>query len=160
MTRYVCPFPRLNEDVLTKKRTLFHLPSCAFDGIPSPAPDDSMWILPIDDVGKSTVPVVASVVITSATQVHLADSMTEDGDWLLLNLPRGSSARDAESLLAYSQRWDAANPDAPWATNPLVWRLEFRYDDLAVFAMWRWARVDLDAPAFALADDSTGKDKP
>lgn len=33
------------------------------------------------------------------------------------------------AIAAYRQRWDTVNPDAPWESNPTVWRVVFRYLD-------------------------------
>ncbi len=73
-----------------------------------------------------------AAVITNASQVRLIDSLTlGDGDWEKLNLaPSGGFDTHADRECAradYWARWDAVNPDTPCATNPLVWRITFRY---------------------------------
>lgn len=109
-------FPRWEEDIATRKRTLVHLPA----GESCPTVGDTVRI-----TGWHYAR--GLVLVTQVAQIRLWTTLNEDEDWALLNLPRSSPALDEESLLTYSARWDGAHPDAPWKSNPLVWRVEFRY---------------------------------
>ena len=98
-------FPRYAEDVLTKKRTLFHMPTGAFavgDGL-------SLCAAP-------NFPRAAAAVITKVDQARLCDLTAED--LVLLNVA------DAAFYLA---SWDTLYPELPSNSNPLVYRIEFRY---------------------------------
>jgi hypothetical protein len=59
-------------------------------------------------------------VITEATKVHLVESLAAS-DWERLNLTT------PDEKAAYPARWDITNPESPWETNPLVWRVVFHY---------------------------------
>jgi hypothetical protein len=99
-------FPRYAEDVSTKKRTLYHSV-------------DTPW-----DVGQHLIltphhnfPRGTPAKVTNVTQVKLKDLSEED----LLKL----GGITAEEYLA---RWDAAFPEHSSNTDPLVWRIEFKYN--------------------------------
>jgi hypothetical protein len=124
MSEYRIVFPRWNEDIATHRRTLVHIPC-------DPGVDlkqgDQLIILRRHSESRGI-----RVEIVETGQVKLVNSLATDGDWIRLNLADrddgfGSDASRADAFLAYGGRWDDVNPDVPWASNPTVWRVVFRY---------------------------------
>jgi len=131
MAEYRIVFPRWNEDIATHKRTLVHIPC---DPGVELKPGDLLTIL------RRNEPSGMRVEIIEAGQVRLVDSLTPLpgpaaaaalDDMARLNLmPSVHHARMADfepAIASYRQRWDAVNSDVPWASNPIVWRVIFRY---------------------------------
>jgi hypothetical protein len=114
MAKYKLTFPRIEEDILSKRRTVVHLP-CDAEELRHITfrPGDIMSISA--EYAGSTV---ARITFTDVTKCHIQDCVA--GDLTLLNLP-------SDGLDSYRIRWDAANPDAPFEGNPLVWRIVFHY---------------------------------
>jgi hypothetical protein len=114
MAKYQLVFPRISEDILTKKRTVVHLPCDVVDVAPYEfLVGDTMEI-----VAVRGGPRVALVVFTDVTKCPISDCVV--GDLPLLNLPENG-------IEAYRVRWDDTNSDASWAQSPVVWRIVFRY---------------------------------
>src|SRR5690242_7179438 len=114
MAKYKLTFPRIEEDILSKKRTVVHLP-CDSEELRRVTfgPGDIMLIC-----AEYAGPTVARITFADVMRCHIQDCIA--GDLALLNLP-------ADGLDAYRVRWDAANPDTPFEGNPLVWRIVFHY---------------------------------
>jgi hypothetical protein len=112
--QYKLCFPRIEEDIRSRKRTLFHWP-CADEETRHLefSSDDIMWI-----TATKNGPPVAIVAFTQTTKDHLSKIVADDLP--LLNLP-------PEALADYRKRWDEANPAFPFDSDPLVWRVVFRY---------------------------------
>ncbi len=73
-------------------------------------------------------PRAIAAIVVSADKVRLHDLLP--GDFTKLGLgPMDEDAFETREAArsAYWDRWDMANPDHPVASNPLVWRVEFRY---------------------------------
>jgi hypothetical protein len=133
MAEYQIVSPRWNEDVVTQKRTLFHIP--CDPGVELKIGD----LLAIRSDEREEIRTVCAAII-EASRVRLVDSLTPIpgpaaaaalGDMARLNLiPDIDQARMADLVPAidsYRRRWDTVNPDVPWASNPTVWRVVFRY---------------------------------
>jgi hypothetical protein len=121
MAMYKLECPRWEEDIVSRRRTLIHLPSTPTDI--EPRVGDSIIAFPYRAPGPRVM-----IEIVEVSAVPLCESSL--GDWTLLNLPA-----DDSGVQAYRTRWDATNPDLPWETNPIVWRVVFRYlHEPAVFA--------------------------
>jgi len=137
MAEYRIVFPRWNEDIATHKRTLVHIPC---DPGVELKRGDVLTILREDERSGMRVEII------EAGRVRLVDSLTPLpgpaaaaalNDMARLNLmPRVDAtaaiiqARMADlepAIASYRQRWETANPDVPWASNPTVWRVVFRY---------------------------------
>jgi hypothetical protein len=106
---YIVIFPRYEEDVLTHKRTLFHLP---------------LNTVNIPKLGSLTILIPewftnvlrASVVITHLSKVLLKDLPDED-----LNLLAVESRED------YFKRWEVLHMANPLENPQEVWRIQFNY---------------------------------
>jgi hypothetical protein len=100
-------FPNFHDDVMSEKRTLFHMPL-----------DGQIWKVG-DGLRLMTVPNFPRCktgVVTDVRQVHLIAELDAD-------LGKLCAADRAE----YLARWDALHTDVPSEGDPLVWRIEFRY---------------------------------
>jgi hypothetical protein len=128
MTAYRIVFPRFGEDVLSKKRTLVHVP--ASPDVPNIWPGDRLLIVmnERDTAGVAGEVIGVSMVKLVESPSPLLGRIAAMGfdDMVRLNLMPGEWA---SAVVAYRQRWDATNPDALWASNPTVWRIVFRYLD-------------------------------
>lgn len=133
MVVYEVIMPRWEEDVVTRQRTLIHIVCQPSDPIVSEGDELHLITPPLDCVG-------VRVTVTSVSKVRLVESLTPLpgpsaaaalDDMARLNLmPAIDQARMAEfatAIAAYRRRWNAVNPDAPWGSNPTVWRIVFRY---------------------------------
>ncbi len=98
-------FPRYAEDLETKKRTLYH-------SVDTPWEIGQYLILTSHRQALRGIPAE----VTSVIQVKLRDLSEED----LVKLG-GITAKE------YLARWDAAFPEHASNTDPLVWRIEFKY---------------------------------
>jgi hypothetical protein len=120
------------EDIATHKRTLVHIPCDPGVEIKE---GDQLIILRRHSESRGI-----RTEIVETGQVKLVDSLTPLpgatataalDDMARLNLmPSIDQARIAEfapAIAAYQNRWDDVNPDVPWASNPMVWRVVFRY---------------------------------
>lgn len=114
-------FPRYHDDVMSERRTLFHMTvrSRSFDV------GDGLR-LAVPNLPRCKVAVVKKV-----DRVPLCP--ISDDDLRRLNVD------DAASYLA---RWDELHPEVPSSGNPEVWRIEFEY------GMWKDSD---DPPEWSLA---------
>lgn len=103
-------FPRFEEDILTQNRTLFHLILKEDD---HPILKDNVLLLLVDHQAAMRG---IQAFVTSTTQVNLLEISDED----LVKL--GGITKEE-----YFARWDAIHPDSLAASNPGVWRIEFKY---------------------------------
>ncbi len=99
-------FPRFSDDVMSEKRTLFHMP---VDGQTWKV-GDGLRLLAAPNFPRCKIGV-----LTDVRQVQLLAELEADIERIV--------ADRAE----YLARWDAVHPDLPSADDPLVWRIEFRY---------------------------------
>lgn len=103
-------FPRWNEDIATERRTVLHLSTEAVGAF---AIGDRLIVVPsATTIGKRAT-------IVEVNQARLAECLA--GDLALLGL----GPADAE---AYHTRWDRTNPKHPLSSDPMIWRIVFRYD--------------------------------
>jgi hypothetical protein len=100
-------FPRFHEDVMSERRTLFHMP---VDEQPW-AKGDELRLLAAPNFPRCKIGTLIDV-----RQVRLLDDL----DAVLVKL----GAVDRAEYLA---RWDTLHPKLPSADDPMVWRIEFRY---------------------------------
>lgn len=120
-SRHTIVFPRYREDIEGQRRTLFHWAS--MDEVFEPG---HRLLIPL----HHNFPRACAAVVTKVDKVRLHDVTDEDLAkigvvWQDADAA-GRSPRDA-ARVAYWERWDAANPETPAATNPIVLRVEFRY---------------------------------
>lgn len=115
MAEYKIIFPRWQEDIATKKRTLAHLPDRP--GSPVLAKGDVLLVMREPDAD----PIVAAEIVEVST-VNLVNSLAVPGEWIHLNL-----RPEPGDIDSYRRRWDATNPEWPWTTDPIVTRVVFRY---------------------------------
>lgn len=129
MPEYVIVFPRWTDDIVSKRRTLVHLP-VIYDGEYRKGPrfrvGQTLMLTPLRQLWDCWAE------ITSVDRVQLLDSLAAgDEDWILLNLaPIGVAMEfpDRERARAnYWKRWDSTNPTLPCSGNPMVWRVVFKY---------------------------------
>lgn len=120
----VC-FPFYDDDVMSGRRTLFHMPV----GTRTEAwiVGDGLWLL-----SKPRSPRRKIGVVVDARKLHLRTELVS------ADLPKLC----APDIAAYLMRWDALHPELPSSIDPLVWRIEFRYD--------AWGRPD-DPPEWSIA---------
>lgn len=107
-TSHAVRFPRYNEDINTRKRTLFHV-----------LVDNEEWAVGDDlrlGIANSNFLCIQVGVLTDVRQVHLLADLDAD----LAKL--GNVDRDM-----YLASWDQTHPDRLASSDPLVWRVEFRY---------------------------------
>jgi hypothetical protein len=106
-TAHEVRFPRYHEDVNSERRTLMHIPidDCAW------AIGDELRLLAAPGFPRCKVGV-----LTDVRQVRLLDDLDAD----LGKLGEVDRA-------GYLARWDALHPELPSASDPVVWRIEFRY---------------------------------
>jgi len=124
MAEYKIVFPRWREDIASHMRTLAHIPC---DPGVELKQGDQLVILRRHSASEGI-----RVEVVESGRVKLVDSLHADGDWIRLNLADNdggfrSDASRAAAFLAYSGRWNDINPDVPWTSNPMVWRIVFRY---------------------------------
>lgn len=105
MLRHEIRFPRYDEDIKTKKRTLFHWLT---DNI---RVGDTLYL-----ITDPRFPRANFAKITKVTKVQLCDLNPED--LVMLNV---------EDAATYLARWDAVHPDNLSSSNPTVYRIEFEY---------------------------------
>lgn len=123
MARYRVQVPRWIGDIVRRRRTLLHLPVAV--EVPEIRPGDQLALTPPYDEENPDCMLIVTTDVVEVSKVRLADILADHGDdWGRLNLGHLSHV---EARFRYSQRWDAANPEVPWETNPLVWRVVFRY---------------------------------
>ena len=101
-------FPRYEEDVLTHKRTLFHIPATAEV---TPVVGSMIILLPED-----SDPTKTPVIITHLDKVLLENLPDED-----LSLLAVGSRED------YFKRWEALHMANPLEISQEVWRIQFSY---------------------------------
>lgn len=108
-------FPRFHDDVVTRRRTIFHMPV-----------DGKTWT-----VGEAlrlaadqrcpprtwNVPFMVGV-LTDVRQVRLLAELDAD----LASISNVDRA-------AYLARWDTLHPALPSIADPIVWRIAFRYGE-------------------------------
>lgn len=111
MAHYPIVFPRYQEDVESKRRTLFHLPE---SDTGRPNVSDEMVITPHENFPRGK-----AAVVTDVSLVELASLPDADLEKL------GGVSREE-----YFQRWNALFPDNQLPSNPKVWRVEFSYGRL------------------------------
>lgn len=120
-------FPRFAEDILSHKRTLMHI-LFGYQGEPFRVGDR---LLLFNHTTKGhRLPRCPFGTIVSADLIELR---LQDSDLPLLNVA---------TVAEYFTRWDALHPEAPAATFPKVWRIEWAYGSL---------RTDDDPPEWSLA---------
>jgi hypothetical protein len=117
-------FPRYSEDVMSEKRTIFHvLGENAANRQPFSV-GDGLRLLAAPNFPRCKV-----ATITKVDRVQLCQ--IDDDDLRRLNVP------DAATYLSC---WDALHPEVPSIGNPEVWRIEFEYgvskDDGAPVPEW------------------------
>jgi hypothetical protein len=121
ITRHTIVFPRYREDIEAQRRTLFHWVD--MDEVFEPG--HRLLIPPHHNFPRASPAVVIKV-----DKVRLQDVTDEDLAkigvvWQDVDADDRSPREAARA--AYWSRWDAANPEALAASNPLVQRVEFRY---------------------------------
>lgn len=100
-------FPRYDEDIRTQWRTLFHTPAGTW------STGDTLLLC-----AALNLPAWARATITEVDHVRLLRDLSAD-DLRLLN---------RDDAASYFASWDAIHPGMPVSSNPLVCRIEFRYD--------------------------------
>src|SRR5512142_2134199 len=106
----ILTFPYWERDILTKKRTLYHMPG---DTVFVPTPGSLLRLFDSSDRWREGL----YATVAQVSSYHFQDMSDEDLQKLCV-----SSKRE------YAQRWDAMHPETPFADNPLVWRIEFSYE--------------------------------
>jgi hypothetical protein len=101
-------FPRFQEDVASKKRTLYHEPLGETGGLEV---GDRLILTPHENFPRGV-----ATVVTAIDRVRLKELPEAD----LEKLAVGSREE-------YLSRWDAAFPHESSSEDPQVWRIEFRY---------------------------------
>ncbi len=104
-------FPRWNEDIASERRTVLHLVAEGAEF----AVGDRLLVVPTANLrGKSAA-------VVEVRRVRLVEYLVDDLPFLGLS----DSQADAE---AYQARWDRTNPQHPISSDPMIWRIVFRYD--------------------------------
>jgi hypothetical protein len=103
-------FPRFEEDIHTQNRTLFHLILKEND---HPILKDHVLLLLVSHQAATRG---VQAFVTSTAKVNLLEISDED----LVKL--GDITKEE-----YFARWDVIHPDSLAASNPEVWRIEFKY---------------------------------
>ena len=118
-TLHTIVFPRYRADIELQRRTLFHWAD--MDEVFEPG--HRLLIPP-----HHNFPRASPAVVTKVDKVRLQDVTDEDLAKIGVVWQEADAADPRAAMrAAYWARWDAVNPEAPAATNPLVWRIEFRY---------------------------------
>ena len=116
-------FPRYDDDVVSERRTLFHLPV----GDRAWTAGDSLRLL-----ASPRFPRCKTGVLIDVRQARLCSEIDAD----LAKLCAADRA-------AYLASWDVLHPGLPSAADPTVLRIEFRYG--------AWEADPTDSPEWSLA---------